>query len=276
MNLSRTLLVVGCLGLGFQSAACGGGSAQSADAKSAPALPLDAAMREVELANRLGKLMIRQDTFAARATDLMLQSPPPEDAAGWVAYDVPGGAQVAFLGGAGNAYYAFTRVSFTDLPDGKVQEEVVRERSDISQEELEIFRARQVASAQEFLRCSPRYNVVTLPASLLGQEGWIVYLLPADLEASDRRLAGYHRFVVGKDGSVASHASFNKACMNETVAPLSPGETLAGVFLNHVTSDTPVESHVFLSAHYDLPLQIAAGGRVWSVSPSEGIAKPAE
>ncbi len=86
---------------------------QSAEAKAQPSLPLATAMKEVELANRIGKLMIRQDIISARATDLMLQNPPPADAAGWVAYEVPGGAKVAFIGGGENAYYAFTRVNFT-------------------------------------------------------------------------------------------------------------------------------------------------------------------
>jgi hypothetical protein len=43
------------------------------------------------------------------------------------------------------------------------------------------------------------------------------------------------------------------------------GAKPVGIAVSHVVSDTPLETHVFLSLQEKLPFWVTAGGRTWIV-----------
>jgi len=68
---------------------------------------------------------------------------------------------------------------------------------------------------------------------------------------------------VSTDGrTVVEQRMMSKGCQ-ATRAP--PNVQMAALYLNHVLDDMPVETDVFTSLSYFLPLFVLAGGEAWEV-----------
>jgi hypothetical protein len=134
-----------------------------------------------------------------------------------------------------------------------------------------MFRAREVVnrSAKELARkaglemCASPYNAVVLPASLRGETGWLVYLLAATTDPSRKILTGHLRVHVSADGAtILAATALSKSCL---VADGQPGIEPEGLYVTHLLDPNPIETHVFTSLLYKLPLLVVAGGKKWMV-----------
>ena len=135
----------------------------------------------------------------------------------------------------------------------------------IPESQLAQYRARTTALGNlGRLRCSARPNTVVLndPDS----DNWLVWVL-TPIEADNTvPFGGHYRFTLSPDGRrVISRDMLSNSCASVPIAS-SSGERPAGLFMTHIVSDTPVETHVFLSLQHDLPIFIGAAGKVFEVN----------
>ena len=199
------------------------GSRGSGDSESALESQLvPTALAEVERAQRLGALIYKKDKLAAVATDVMLEATsksPDPSVRGWIVDDAPEPA-VVFVGETGSELsrvyevtFAGAKPSFTTLPEG----------TPLSNELAARYRARRTASKADFRPCSARYNSVVIPASMVNQSGWYVYLLAATTEPGTVVVGGHHRMHVSEDGArVRSATPLSKSCLSPCPAPKCP------------------------------------------------------
>lgn len=117
-----------------------------------------------------------------------------------------------------------------------------------------MWRARQLALASPFNPCTPKYNTVVVPAVQDGAEVWRVYLLAASEVPEEVVLTGHHRITVSADGrTLLSSEALSKSCL---VNRPETGQEVAGLVLTHVLHPEPIETHVFTSLNYRLPLYV--------------------
>ncbi|MDI1479293.1 hypothetical protein [Polyangium sp. y55x31] len=223
---------------------------------------------EIEQAEKLGASLHAVDDASAVATDVLLAAgvlPRDERVRGWVTRREGDGFRVEFLG---------------ELPEGLRVLHVVSLGKDVRKEprfeSLEpprppdatsqaMFLARRTAARSSFRACSNRYNAVVLPGELAGKSGWLVYLLAATTDASERVIGGHHRVLVSEDGTqVRESFALSQACM--TVREERGGDKrAAALVVDHLATPAPTEAHVFVSLLYGMPLVVKTTRGLWSV-----------
>jgi hypothetical protein len=135
---------------------------------------------------------------------------------GWVTVEDATGFRVLFVGPVQNKTVAFYEVRLVAGQTPHIAD--VDPPAPLDAEAEVRFKAvSAVASPNDpnFLLCSKTYNPVVLPASLVGKQGWLVYLLAATTEPKVAVIGGHHRFLMSQDGArVIEHTQLSKACMN--------------------------------------------------------------
>jgi hypothetical protein len=175
---------------------------------------------------------------------------------------------VTFVGGTAQSaearYVVHVTASTTDV-------ETIDPPRPLEPEAAAMFRARDVVnrSVKKFAQqagiemCASPYNAVVLPASLRGETGWLVYLLAATTDPNRKVLTGHLRVRVSADGTtVLAVTALSKSCL---LADAQPGLEPEGLILTHLLDPNPIETHVFTSLLYKLPLFVVAGGKKWMV-----------
>ncbi len=239
---------------------------KSADAPAVHAVPADL-VDDVDRALRLGRLIHQYDRYAWEATDAVVALSGTLDPRirGWVVTIENEGTVVTFVGEGTPTPKPVFRVTFA--PDSAVPAALASAPSDeLTPEQAIQFTARQTAIAAPFTPCSKRYNTVILPASLLGQEGFLVYLLPATTASGVVLVGGYYRVHVSSDGRrVLGVTPFSKSCL--ALPPPDPRQgRVAGVVFSHLVTEAPVETHVFLSLLHRKPMFVATSRGIWQVT----------
>jgi hypothetical protein len=224
-------------------------------------------VEEVALASRMGRLIYAQDGFAARASDAVLAATNGKlDARlrGWVVTREAAAELVTFLGLDGTNTVPLYRVRFADISPLPTVE--MAEPGDIATpEQLGMFSARQKAISRPFGACSKTYNTVVLPASLIGKDGWLVYLIPGTATPGLVLVGGHYRVHVSADGAnVLSVQPFSKSCLTLRSEPPSGGKLVA-LLVSHLVTQAPVESHVFLSLLHQKPFVVVTSRGTWEV-----------
>lgn len=239
----------------------------------APALAQSAAPAPVPIAewplskiSAMGQEIYRQDVAAWVATDALLErfaGSPPEGLRGWIV--VPDGEdqRVRFVSLDGEVVRPGWDVVVQDGRAGTV--EIVTDDV-LSDQELARFRARQTAAANiGRLRCSANMNSVV--ADDPDSDGWLVWLLTSTNDANVVPMGGHYRFTVSADGlSVLSRDQLSNSCLPMAKTPPSPGDQTTSLFITQIVSQTPVETHVFLSLQNRLPIYVGVGGKVFEVN----------
>jgi hypothetical protein len=110
-----------------------------------------------------------------------------------------------------------------------------------------------------------------LPAELIGQPGFIVYLLAATTEPGVTVMGGHYRAHMSEDGKrLLGIRPFSKACME--MKPDAPADgKLVGMVVTHLLDPTPVETHVFISLNSRLPLVVSTGKHLWQIVPASPV-----
>lgn len=232
-----------------------------------PSTPAPIPITEWPLAkiSAMGQEIYRQDVAAWVATDALMarfDGTPPASLRGWIV--VPDGEhqRVRFVSIDGETVRPGWDVVVRDGRAGAVE---VVENGALSAEELARFRARQTAAANiGRLRCGRNMNSVV--ADDPDSDGWLVWLLTSTTNANIVPVGGHYRFTISADGmTVVSRDQLSNSCLAMEKPTPSDGDQLAGLGVNQIVSQTPVETHVFLSLQNRLPIYVAAGDKVFEV-----------
>lgn len=216
---------------------------------------------------KLGREILEQDSYAARATDELRRAYPalgPQDISGWIVERRNGGAVVRFFraGPDGAAAAAFD----VDFQTPTANPTVSRaDGAAVSDVERAKFAARQLALSGVTEPCSPAYNTVVLEDP--ERDGWLVYALSASTEPG-MIIGGHYRFSVSRDGTrivQADRLSLSCIVIRPDTASIPEGATVVGAYITHVVSDTPVETHVFATLLNRMPLHVGTVSGVWYI-----------
>lgn len=221
---------------------------------------------DIPTVERLGAAIYRQDRAAWLATDaLRAKFPNLADSGvrGWIVVGEGGAERVRFLrrtdGGGLEAGYDI-------IVDGKGAGPVV-EPADrtLSDEERTAFAARQTAIAAAPPRCREGYNTAVVEDP--DGDGWLVWLLAPSLSADAVPVGGHYRFTVSQDGRTLERTdALSASCLLMDRRPPEKDGATTMMFVTHIVSPEPVETHVFLSLLYRTPIAVGTRDKkVWLV-----------
>jgi hypothetical protein len=250
-------------------------TATSAAASAAPSAPSttaalppipDSAREGVQFAMLLGKLIHRQDGWAARASDRLLQEhilEKDDRLRGWVITHDETGGTVHFIGAAGPGLAVLYRVVFPGYAASGERIERVDSPAPLTGALSAQFKAREAALHSSFKRFTKDVNIVALPASLVGKEGWLVYLLAATSNPGEILLGGHTRCHVSEDGErVLSVEPLSAAILRLPIDAQVEAVT-------HRITDFPLETHVFASLLYRRIIPVITASGLWEVNGTD-------
>lgn len=231
----------------------------------------------VEVLSRLGREMYRHDQLAWVATDLLMQGVSQaqlasDGAAGWVvdAKD-SGAALVRFLRTKGESLEASYDVTFPESGKPKVRMPLSRMLTPSQLARAKAMRTGTDAYVAASLPwCGGQFNAVVLDDP--DGSGYLVYLLRPIPARDVIPVGGHYRITVSADGSEAEQIDqLFVSCL--TVDPrqgVPKGAKPVAASMSHIVSDTPVETHVFLSLQARMPFSvITRDSRIWMIEDGE-------
>lgn len=280
MKRTTALLVVGALSCLLGVTACGGSkkNAESAGGKppaSSQEKPIPPELRElVSRSESIGRVLYLVDQVSAIGTDVLLahvKSPEEHGLAGYLSLPEANSSNIAptfwvVFYTKGNEPNIPFRVRVPPNGATPTFEELVPPQP--TTEALRVLiRARETALA------APRdtqqaMNPILLPAEVVGEKGHLVYLL-AGTTRPDVAVFGKHfRVLVSEDGrSIQRIDPLTKTVFElPLIAPdASAGGRIAALTMTHLVSDYPLETHVFGSLLYRLPVYVGTARGLWKV-----------
>lgn len=248
-------------------------SAASAAAEQQPTMSVEE-MVAVSQIKEAADLLFEHDRAAWITTDAMLASPKVDASkvAGWVTEPLDQGRfRVTFVTGAGKDAMAYVRVT-TKRKNRKVDAlEVLDPPEALSAYEQAALAARDLASKQEFPRCTERMNSVVYPAGD-DLDKWVVYLLSSSTDAAEIPVGGSYRFTVNLSDQSVSRRDYTKSCLTlkRDGERESKGDT-AIMFVTHLLDPMPTALHLFLSRTHNtaIAVGIAKSRDIWLVKPDD-------
>jgi hypothetical protein len=185
---------------------------------------------------------------------------------GWIVEHGQAASTVTFLGDDGGKVFPVYRARFSG-PGASATVERVEAAQGPTATELAMWRARKSALAVKVDRCSESYNTVVLPGDTANLSGWLVYLIPATTQPGRLLVGGSYRIHVSPQGDkVLRVTSFSKSCLAMAAPRRQAGGKAVGAFFTHLVSETPVETHVFLSKLHRQPFYVGTARGVWKVA----------
>lgn len=218
---------------------------------------------EIAVIEQLGRSIYEHDVAAARATDILfgqqldLSKFPIR---GWIVSEESSGLLVTFVGEYDGEY----RAVFDIRPWN--DHFALVERRELSEQEKSMFQARETSRSWITGGCSENYNTVVLPDPY--RDALLVYWLAATHDSTVIPITGHYRITVSTDGeSVYRVDKLFESCIFESNDP--PRTALR---LEHLVSETPIETHVFLNLLYRTDLYVTTGTEQWHIS--HGVIRP--
>lgn len=213
----------------------------------------------------LGREIYIQDRAAWVATDALREALSPTEMAtvrGWVVLGEGSSRTVRFLKADGDDV-----APGWDIPveDGRAGAPVAASDAEMDGETRLRFLARQTAVAGiGALRCGTYNSVVARDPD---GDGWLVWLLAGTTARGMMPVGGHYRFRVSADGTeMQTRDQLSNRCLNmQANPPAGPQGQPAAVVVSHIVSDGPVETHVFLSLQFRVPIYVAARDRLFAV-----------
>ncbi len=219
---------------------------------------------------RLGVALYRQDRAAWLATDAVRARVPDLAGAGvkgWIVEDDGKIAKVRFLRDLGQGLEVGYDIEVSPKGAGSVVEPADRT---LTREERTMFAARQTALANLPPNlCRAGYNSAILKDP--DGDGWLVWMLAPSPSAAAIPIGGHYRFTISADGgTVERRDALSASCFTLDRPKLPPGSKVEGLFVTHIISPTPVETHVFLSLLYRQPFFVGTSkDKIWVVAKGQ-------
>ncbi len=237
----------------------------TSSAQSSPGAPVQIEEWSHERVSSLGRRIFLHDRAAWLATDALRANVTAEDIAqvrGWIVVEDPAGLLVRFAREADGAILPGWDVSVGESA-GPVSPAPAG--STFSSSELAQFAARNTAGrGLGALRCSRTMNSVVFEDP--DGDGWLVWLLAATTEPGLIPVGGHYRFTISSDGStIVRRDQLSNSCLNMRDDRRGPNGERAGLVVNQIVSNGPVETHVFLSLLNQTPIYVAADGKLFAV-----------
>lgn len=217
----------------------------------------------LEKVSRLGDALYRQDIASARGTDALVarfgQDGLPQDLRGWITVPEGRNHRVRFVAERDGRMVAAYDIVVVGERAGPAED---ADGEPLSAEQQAMFDARLTAASNiGALRCTPRYNPVVMKDP--DSDSWLVWLLASTTDPNQVIMTGHYRFRVSADGqAVLNRDQLSASCV---IQPRPPGEAM-GLGVSHIVSDLPVETHVFTSLLYRLPVYVIIGDKTWHVN----------
>ena len=219
---------------------------------------------DIPTIEKLGRAIHRQDQYAANATDFVFAELggkakfAEQNIRGYIVVGEEPNVIVRFVkAGADERIFPAYDVKFVKGP--KAGTVSAAKESELSDEELAIWNARQLALRSMPRACSKNYNSVVLPDP--DGEGLLVYMLAATDKPNLIPIGGHYRFTMAGDGTtIEKRDELFKSCLtfDTRSKDLPRGQELAAYYATNVVSDTPIEIHVFLNLSYGKPFYVGA------------------
>ena len=214
----------------------------------------------------MGQEIYRQDVAAWVATDALLErfggSPPP-GLRGWIVVPDGENQRVRFVALDDESVRPGWDVVVTNGRAGAV--EIVTDGV-LTDQELARYRARQTAAANiGRLRCAPNMNSVV--ADDPDSDGWLVWLLTSTTDNNIVPMGGHYRFTISADGmTVLQRDQLSNSCVTVAKDARPSDSQPVSLFITQIVSQSPVETHVFLSLQNQLPIYVGVGAKVYEVN----------
>ncbi|HWW28058.1 MAG TPA: hypothetical protein VNZ85_19405 [Caulobacter sp.] len=207
---------------------------------------------------KLGRAIYLQDRAAWLATDALTAKLPDLGAAGlkgWIVEGEGGDEKVRFLRDTGGGLEAGYDVTVTAKGAGPVIDPADRT---LSAEERAAFAARQTAIKNLPGMCRQGYNSVVVKD--VEGDGWLVWLLAPSPARDVLPFGGHYRFSVSADGQAVKRVdALSASCLTMDAHPKLPGARSPMLYVTHIVSPTPIETHVFLGLMYRVPIIVGTG-----------------
>jgi hypothetical protein len=226
---------------------------------------------DIKTIEMLGRQIFEQDTYAARATDILLGflGDPDElskqQIGGWIVVARDRHTFVRFAKNDGDSPRPAYDIMFESPKHGVL---MVSKEEAFTESELAQFKAIRLVIENIPQEYSPNYNTVVLPDP--AGKGLLVYALAATTEDDQILVGGHYRFSVSATGEKISQ--IDRLFKAFLVLPVQPtnwgdGNKAAGYAVTHIISDTPLETHVFLSLTYKQPFYVTTrNNKLWKVA----------
>ena len=218
---------------------------------------------------RLGREIYEQDAYAAKGTDIMLaqghtlNEMKTERVRGWIVFTNEHEVVVRFIREPQpNCFEAAYDVVFRSPRLGKLEEPRPR---NLPADQLAQFKARQIVLKNIPAFFSDRYNTVVLPD--VGGDGFLVYALAATLKPNLFFVGGHYRFTVSANGDRIERTDrLFKSCLKLDRTQRDIPKDF-NYFVTDVVSDTPLETHVYISLLLGRPFLVitSRNRQVWEV-----------
>lgn len=233
-----------------------GTAAATSKAPAKPVAPIQA--YDLPQIEAFGNAIYRQDVAAWLASDALTSKITDLQGAGlkgWLVEDDGKTARVRFLRDKGAGLEVGYDVVVDSKGAGPLTEPADRKLTD---EERLMFSARQAAAAAQPAACRGGYNAAMVKNP--DGDGWIVWLLAPAPAAGAIPVGGHYRIFVAADGKTVRRIDALSASCLLIERPKAADGKPAVAFASHIVSPTPVETHVFLSTLYKLPLAVGTNG----------------
>ncbi len=228
--------------------------------------------QDVEEATVMGTLIYLKDTAAWIATDEIIERKIVEKdqrLRGWITELNGESWEVIFVGEIDKTFVGLYSVK---VKNGHVERDGFKaypEGVQLSDQQMGMFKARQLAASSDFRPCTPNYNTVVIPYvdSVEEFKGFIVYLLASTTDPESVQIGGHYRVKVSLSGDKITEVKpFSNSCLVSKKT-----KRTAALVVSHILSETPEETHVFLSLQHEMPIYVTtiANDLAWSVDGNE-------
>lgn len=130
---------------------------------------------------------------------------------------------------------------------------------------VHMAKARQAAVAALPSHPQP-INPLILPAELLGEKGMMVYLIAGTTKPDIAVFGRHYRVLMPEDGGPPSYVMpLSKGILELPTKPSTQGGTVEAMFVTHLLTDWPLETHVFVSLLTHKQVYVGTKVGIWCV-----------
>ena len=215
---------------------------------------------------RLGNELTRRDHIAAVASGVVLDSQPAARALkmrGWITELGKSQDKVYLIAETASGLCLAYIVSFRGSEQPQVED---RRGQPLPPDVAVRFKARQTALAAltgKFFDASYNFEVLSDPED----SGFLVYGLACTNKEGEEITGGHFRVTVSSDGSKAERVDALSRGIIKDTPKLPKGATQMAIATSQLVSNVPVETFIYTSNLYRLPMYVATkDGSTWRIA----------